>query len=134
MKARLSSDPRTEPLPPGSVRAWRYVKADSLKPPPDSPTDNPALRRLITWGLGLGSLWLLGSVLAQAWPALFPGPAQVLKTEVARATNPPPAPYQGLPAPRALPVTLQANAAWVLAPFFGAVLLFSWRQLSRTKT
>jgi hypothetical protein len=33
-----------------------------------------------------------------------------------------------------LPVVPEANAAWILAPFFGAVLLFSWRQLSRAKT
>jgi hypothetical protein len=33
-----------------------------------------------------------------------------------------------------IPVVPEANAAWVLAPFFGAVLLFSWRQLSRAKT
>jgi hypothetical protein len=30
-------------------------------------------------------------------------------------------------------VVPEANVAWVLIPFFGAVLLFSWRQLSRTK-
>jgi hypothetical protein len=29
--------------------------------------------------------------------------------------------------------TPEANAAWVLVPFFGAVLLFSWRQFSRSK-
>ena len=27
----------------------------------------------------------------------------------------------------------EANAGWVLIPFVGAVLLFSWRQLSRAK-
>jgi hypothetical protein len=31
------------------------------------------------------------------------------------------------------PVVPEANAGWVLLPFFGAVLLFSWRQLSRAK-
>ena len=29
--------------------------------------------------------------------------------------------------------TPEANAGWVLVPFFGAVLLFSWRQFSRSK-
>jgi len=28
-----------------------------------------------------------------------------------------------------VPVVPEANAAWVLIPFFGAVLLYSWRQL-----
>ena len=32
-----------------------------------------------------------------------------------------------------VPVVPEANAAWVLIPFFGAVLLFSWRQFSRSK-
>jgi hypothetical protein len=27
----------------------------------------------------------------------------------------------------------EANAGWVLIPFFGAVLLFSWRRFSRAK-
>src|SRR5690349_21713821 len=31
------------------------------------------------------------------------------------------------------PVVPEANAGWVLLPFFGAVLLFSWHQLSRAK-
>jgi hypothetical protein len=31
-------------------------------------------------------------------------------------------------------VVPETNAAWVLLPFFGAVLLLSWRQFSRTKT
>ena len=30
-------------------------------------------------------------------------------------------------------VVPEANAAWVLIPFVGAVLLFSWRQFSRAK-
>jgi len=30
-----------------------------------------------------------------------------------------------------IPVVPEANAGWVLAPFFGAVLLFSCRQFSR---
>ena len=32
-----------------------------------------------------------------------------------------------------IPVVPEANAGWVLVPFFGAVLLYSWRQLSRAK-
>jgi hypothetical protein len=32
-----------------------------------------------------------------------------------------------------VPVVPEANAAWVLVPFFGAVLLYSWRQFSRSK-
>jgi hypothetical protein len=32
-----------------------------------------------------------------------------------------------------VPVVPEANAGWVLVPFFGAVLLFSWRQFSRSK-
>ena len=32
-----------------------------------------------------------------------------------------------------IPVVPEANAGWVLIPFVGAVLLFSWRQFSRTK-
>jgi hypothetical protein len=32
-----------------------------------------------------------------------------------------------------IPVVPEANAGWVLLPFVGAVLLFSWRQLSRAK-
>jgi hypothetical protein len=32
-----------------------------------------------------------------------------------------------------IPVAPEANAAWVLVPFFGAVLLFSARQLFRPK-
>ena len=32
-----------------------------------------------------------------------------------------------------VPVVPEANTAWVLIPFFGAVLLFSWRQFSRSK-
>jgi hypothetical protein len=32
-----------------------------------------------------------------------------------------------------IPVVAEANAGWVLIPFVGAVLLFSWRQLSRAK-
>jgi hypothetical protein len=32
-----------------------------------------------------------------------------------------------------IPVVPEANAGWVLIPFFGAVLLFSWRQFSRPK-
>jgi hypothetical protein len=32
-----------------------------------------------------------------------------------------------------VPVVPEANAAWVLVPFFGAVLLFSARQLFRAK-
>ena len=34
---------------------------------------------------------------------------------------------------RDIPVVPEANAGWVLIPFFGAVLLFSWRQFSRSK-
>jgi hypothetical protein len=34
---------------------------------------------------------------------------------------------------RPFAATPEANAAWVLAPFFGAVLLFSWRRFSRSK-
>ena len=32
-----------------------------------------------------------------------------------------------------IPVVPEANAGWVLLPFVGAVLLFSWRQFSRAK-
>lgn len=32
-----------------------------------------------------------------------------------------------------IPVVPEANAGWVLVPFFGAVLLFSTRQFLRTK-
>jgi hypothetical protein len=32
-----------------------------------------------------------------------------------------------------VPVVPEANVGWVLVPFFGAVLLLSWRQLSRAK-
>lgn len=32
-----------------------------------------------------------------------------------------------------IPVVPEANPAWVLVPFVGAVLLYSWRQLSRAK-
>jgi hypothetical protein len=32
-----------------------------------------------------------------------------------------------------IPVVPEANAGWVLIPFFGAVLLYSWRQFSRPK-
>jgi hypothetical protein len=32
------------------------------------------------------------------------------------------------------PALPEANAGWVLVPFFGAVLFFSWRQFSRSKT
>ena len=32
-----------------------------------------------------------------------------------------------------IPVVPEANAGWVLIPFVGAVLLFSWRQCSRGK-
>jgi hypothetical protein len=32
-----------------------------------------------------------------------------------------------------IPVVPEANAGWVLIPFVGAVLLFSWRQCSRAK-
>jgi hypothetical protein len=32
-----------------------------------------------------------------------------------------------------IPVVPEANAGWVLIPFFGAVLLLSWRQSSRSK-
>jgi hypothetical protein len=32
-----------------------------------------------------------------------------------------------------VPVVPEANAGWVLLPFVGAVLLLSWRQLSRVK-
>jgi hypothetical protein len=34
---------------------------------------------------------------------------------------------------RGVPVVPEANATWVLVPFFGAVLLFSARQLLRPK-
>jgi hypothetical protein len=34
---------------------------------------------------------------------------------------------------RHFPVVPEANAGWVLVPFFGAVLLYSWRQFSRAK-
>jgi len=34
---------------------------------------------------------------------------------------------------RPIPVVPEANAGWVLLPFFGAVLLFSSRQLLRAK-
>ena len=34
---------------------------------------------------------------------------------------------------RGIPVVPETNAGWVLIPFFGAVLLFSWRQFSRSK-
>jgi hypothetical protein len=32
-----------------------------------------------------------------------------------------------------IPVVPEANAGWVLIPFVGAVLLFSWRQFSHAK-
>jgi hypothetical protein len=32
-----------------------------------------------------------------------------------------------------VPVVPEANAGWVLIPFVGAVLLFSWRQFCRAK-
>ena len=32
-----------------------------------------------------------------------------------------------------VPVVPEANAGWVFVPFFGAVLLYSWRQFSRAK-
>ena len=32
-----------------------------------------------------------------------------------------------------IPVVPEAKAGWVLIPFVGAVLIFSWRQLSRAK-
>ena len=32
-----------------------------------------------------------------------------------------------------IPVVPEANVGWVLIPFVGAVLLFSWRQFSRVK-
>jgi len=32
-----------------------------------------------------------------------------------------------------VPVVPEANAGWVLIPFFGVVLLYSWRQFSRAK-
>jgi hypothetical protein len=32
-----------------------------------------------------------------------------------------------------IPVVPEANTGWVLIPFVGAVLLFSWRQFSRAK-
>jgi hypothetical protein len=97
MKPRLSSDPRTESFPAAALAAWGRAQSK----------DSPALKRLISLGLGALSLWLLVSVLASAWPALFPGPAQVLKAETARAINPTPAPRAIAlepSAPRALPV------------------------------
>ena len=33
-----------------------------------------------------------------------------------------------------VPVVPEANAGWVLIPFVGAVLFFSWRRFSRAKT
>jgi hypothetical protein len=33
-----------------------------------------------------------------------------------------------------IPIVPEANAGWVLIPFVGAVLFFSWRQFSRAKT
>jgi hypothetical protein len=33
-----------------------------------------------------------------------------------------------------IPIVPEANAGWVLIPFVGAVLLFSWRRFSRAKT
>jgi hypothetical protein len=35
--------------------------------------------------------------------------------------------------PKTIPVVPEANAGWVLIPFVGALLLFSWRQFSRAK-
>ena len=32
-----------------------------------------------------------------------------------------------------IPIVPEANAGWVLIPFVGAVLLFSWRRFSRAK-
>ena len=32
-----------------------------------------------------------------------------------------------------IPVVPEANAGWVLIPFFGAVLLFSWRRISHAQ-
>ena len=32
-----------------------------------------------------------------------------------------------------IPIVPEANAGWVLIPFVGAVLLFSWRQFNRAK-
>jgi hypothetical protein len=37
------------------------------------------------------------------------------------------------PGDKHIPVVPEANAAWVLVPFFGAVLLLSWREFSRAK-
>jgi hypothetical protein len=34
---------------------------------------------------------------------------------------------------RKIPVVPEASAGWMLIPFFGAVLLFSWRHFSRSK-
>jgi hypothetical protein len=45
--------------------------------------------------------------------------------------GPPPLPPP--PPPGHPPAVPETNAAWVLIPFFGAVLLYSWRQFSRAK-
>jgi hypothetical protein len=36
------------------------------------------------------------------------------------------------PSGRNIPVVPEANAGWVLIPFVGAVLFFSWKQFSRS--
>jgi hypothetical protein len=112
LRTRQSSDPRTQPFPAAAVQAWGFgpEPLPVPEPPLKPPAPNPAGKTLLSWGLGAFSLVLLVSVLAQAWPTLFPGPQAVLKAEVARATNPEPTPfYPGAaraetPAPRALPV------------------------------
>jgi len=89
MKTRLSVSQRTAPLPCAAIEAWGFAE------PTIDPTtyrDNPALKRLISLGLGAVSLWLLVTVFWQAWPALFPSEREVLTHETARATNPIPAP------------------------------------------
>jgi hypothetical protein len=112
MKTRICSDPRTEPFPAAAIAAWSF----GPKPqPPTLRTANPALARLISLGLGAGSLWLLWLVGAPALYALFPGPTEVLSAETARATNPPPPPLSP-PAPRALPVYHLGDSFSVILP------------------
>jgi hypothetical protein len=108
MKPRLSSDPRTEPIPKTAQTAWGFGAPTTSK-------DSPAWKRLISLGLGAFSLWLLWCALAPVLHALFPGPKEVLKTEAAQAVHPAPAPNSAPRAElvpprvlRALPVVMKA--------------------------
>jgi hypothetical protein len=112
MKPRFSSLPRTAPIPEAAAQAWGFG------PPPALPKDNPHLKRALSVAMGALSLWLLACALAPAFAALFPGPKEVLRGEVARATAPEPAPRVE-PARRAelvLPLAPTPRAALVENP------------------